>query len=603
MRELGKVISRNRHSRKFAYNSSFTMPKNRRFKFLGMSLSLGLVCAVLAACGNGSSASSTSSPSTSTSSKALGTCTATKNYHEYQFKNDATLKATFEDVAVAHLETNVTAPDDSRDSGTAGVDIIPYTVTDGPREITFTLNATTVSSAVIKDAYGSAVFTINKGDAPAKATLASGDYSLTLTSDNAATKTIFIMPDSCATGSTTAASVSAQANVSKSVMKAANYQTPGVYITEINGFSPTTIPTVSTDVTYIVGAASQGVVNTPTLITSWNQYQQVFGSPTTISSLDLAVYEFFASGGSSLNFVNVQTLTPANIIAAMNTISVTYFNLLVIPDLATMTQSDAITVLISAIPFATSKKAIMLVDYPTSIDTLAEITTFVIQLRNSVPSTIDNAALYFPAITVLNPVTQAFTTIGNGSTVAGVIAANDIAVGVWQAPAGEEFGRLDNVVSLPVPLSSTQLSSLTSLGINPIREILGVGTVIWGDSMLLMQSGTKTQNTYLSVRRTMTAVEQAMQTGTQWAVFEPNDDTTWVAVTSSISNYLNTLWQEGALFGATASEAYFVECGLGTTMTSTDILNGFMIVDAGIALVQPADFIDFQVEQEMQTSN
>ncbi|MEI6790915.1 MAG: hypothetical protein WCK42_07020, partial [Myxococcaceae bacterium] len=168
-----------------------------------------LAAAVLVGC---QGETSPSFVSTGHTSKTLGSCTASKNYHEHQLTKNSTLNATFDDIAVAHLETNSDSLNDSRDSGTAGVDIIPYTVTDGPRKIRFSLSNTTVRSAVLKDEQGKVVFTLNKGDSAVVATLASGKHSLTLTSDHTKPSIIFMMPESCTTGTQTASN-SAQASV------------------------------------------------------------------------------------------------------------------------------------------------------------------------------------------------------------------------------------------------------------------------------------------------------------------------------------------------------------------------------------------------------
>lgn len=564
---------------------------------LKMSVPLWIICAALAGCG---SSSGTSSSTSSSTSKALGACETSTNYHEYQLTADSSLKASFDQIAVAHLETNATSPDDTRDSATAGVDTIPYTVTDGPREITFTLSSSgTVSTAVLTDANGSVVLTLNKGDAATAVTLASGNYTLTLTSDNTATTPIFVMPSSCVTGEASA-SVSALASVSKSLTKAVTYQTPGVYISELPADPATTIPIAQSDANYFVGVASKGVLNTPTNITSWNQYQQTFGS-NTLTLFDLSVYEFFISGGTALYIVNVASATPAALLAGLNTISSTDFNLLVMPDLADMSQSDAITVLSSALPIVADSKAIMVVDYPSSIITQAGIIAFAQQVKNSASTDIDHAAIFFPAITVLNPISSQQVLIGNGSTLAGMMVDNDIAVGVWQAPAGVVYGLLTNAVSLPVDPSETDAVTLKADGINPIRDILGFGITSWGDTTLFLNTGAADGSNMLSVRRTMLAVEQAITAGSQWAVFEPNDAETWSLMISNISNYLTTLWQEGALYGATASQAFTVECGLGTTMTADDILNGFLITQVNLALVRPSEFVTLSFTLQMQT--
>jgi phage tail sheath protein FI len=124
--------------------------------------------------------------------------------------------------------------------------------------------------------------------------------------------------------------------------------------------------------------------------------------------------------------------------------------------------------------------------------------------------------------------------------------------------------------------------------INAIRSFVGKGTLIWGARTL---AGNDNEWRYVPVRRLFNMVEESIQKGTAFAVFEPNTPFTWLKVSSMISSYLEGLWKQGALFGTSPDEAFFVNIGLGQTMTENDILNGRMNVEIGIAAVRPAEFI------------
>jgi phage tail sheath protein FI len=124
--------------------------------------------------------------------------------------------------------------------------------------------------------------------------------------------------------------------------------------------------------------------------------------------------------------------------------------------------------------------------------------------------------------------------------------------------------------------------------INAIRSFIGKGTLIWGARTL---AGNDNEWRYVPVRRLFNMVEESIQKGTAFAVFEPNTPFTWLKVSSMISSYLEGLWKQGALFGTSPEEAFFVNIGLGQTMTENDILNGRMNVEIGIAAVRPAEFI------------
>jgi hypothetical protein len=135
--------------------------------------------------------------------------------------------------------------------------------------------------------------------------------------------------------------------------------------------------------------------------------------------------------------------------------------------------------------------------------------------------------------------------------------------------------------------------------INAIRAFSGKGTLVWGARTL---AGNDNEWRYVPVRRFFNMVEESIKKSTYWAVFEPNDANLWIKVRGMIENYLTQKWREGALAGATTKEAFFVKCGLGTTMTAQDILEGRLNVEIGIAVVRPAEFILLKFSHKLQTS-
>jgi phage tail sheath protein FI len=185
--------------------------------------------------------------------------------------------------------------------------------------------------------------------------------------------------------------------------------------------------------------------------------------------------------------------------------------------------------------------------------------------------------------------------------VAGVYAATDTARGVWKAPANvgvadvvEPVVRLDNARQDELNVDPT-----TGKSINALRAFAGKGTLVWGARTL---AGNDNEWRYVSVRRFFNMVEESVKKSTYWAVFEPNDANTWVKVRGMIENYLTQKWREGALAGATTKDAFFVRCGLGTTMNAQDILEGRMNVEIGMAAVRPAEFIILKFSHKLQTS-
>jgi uncharacterized protein len=185
--------------------------------------------------------------------------------------------------------------------------------------------------------------------------------------------------------------------------------------------------------------------------------------------------------------------------------------------------------------------------------------------------------------------------------VAGVYAYTDSTRGVWKAPANvsladvlEPVVRLDNAHQDPLNVDVTGGKS-----INAIRAFAGKGTLVWGARTL---AGNDNEWRYINVRRFFNMVEESVKKSTYWAVFEPNEANTWVKVRGMIENYLTQKWREGALAGATPKEAFFVRCGMGTTMSSVDILEGRMNVEIGMAVVRPAEFIILKFSHKLQTS-
>ncbi|MCG8574694.1 MAG: phage tail sheath subtilisin-like domain-containing protein [Flavobacteriales bacterium] len=185
---------------------------------------------------------------------------------------------------------------------------------------------------------------------------------------------------------------------------------------------------------------------------------------------------------------------------------------------------------------------------------------------------------------------------------AGVITTTDNQEGVWYAPANTS---IVGTVSLPIRLSESQqadlnIDAVSGKSINAIRFFNGLGILVWGARTL---DGNSLDWKYLPVRRTMTFLEQSCKLAAHAYVFEPNDKNTWEGVKSMISSFLTSIWKEGGLQGATAADAFSVQCGLGTTMTSDDILNGFMKVAVKVAVVHPAEFIVLEFEQQMAKSS
>ncbi len=184
--------------------------------------------------------------------------------------------------------------------------------------------------------------------------------------------------------------------------------------------------------------------------------------------------------------------------------------------------------------------------------------------------------------------------------VVGVYASVDNDRGVWKAPANVS---LNSVIKPTIKISHEDQEELnvhtTGKSINAIRSFTGKGTLVWGARTL---AGNSNEWRYVSVRRFFNMVEESVKKATEQFVFEPNDANTWTKVKAMIENFLVLQWRAGALQGAKPEQSFYVSVGLNETMTALDILEGRMIVEIGMAVVRPAEFIILQFSHKMVES-
>jgi uncharacterized protein len=214
----------------------------------------------------------------------------------------------------------------------------------------------------------------------------------------------------------------------------------------------------------------------------------------------------------------------------------------------------------------------------------------------------DSLALAFPVYkTIINGVSNSMTVMPPSGAVAGVYAQTDRTRGVWKAPANVS---LNNVLAPETVFTATQLDNLNvdavaGKSVNAIRYFTGKGTLVFGARTL---AGNDNEWRYVPVRRFFNMVEESCKKSTEPFVFEPNDANTWVKIQGMIENFLTTLWRQGALQGVKPEHAFYVAVGLGKTMTSLDILEGRLIVEIGMAVVRPAEFIILRFSHKLAES-
>jgi hypothetical protein len=184
--------------------------------------------------------------------------------------------------------------------------------------------------------------------------------------------------------------------------------------------------------------------------------------------------------------------------------------------------------------------------------------------------------------------------------IAGVYASVDNNVGVWKAPANVSMNSVSSVARKFTQDETDNLNRPDNgKAVNAIRFFRGRGILVYGARTL---AGNDNEWRYVPVRRLFNMVEESVKKATEPFVFEPNDANTWQKVKAMIENFLLTLWRDGALAGAKPEDAFFVKVGLGETMTSDDILNGYMNVEIGMAAVRPAEFIILKFSHKLQES-
>jgi len=283
------------------------------------------------------------------------------------------------------------------------------------------------------------------------------------------------------------------------------------------------------------------------------------------------------------------------------------FNLLCIPPLArdtttlpsgyTMPRADTYA---NALALCEQRRAVLIVD-PDPIwgATISGALDAAIDGRNALNlsgSNARNAALYFPAVRMVDPLRDSrVDTFAPSGIIAGVIARTDVQRGVWKAPAGLD-ASLNGVQDLQVNLNDLENGQLNPLGINCLRSFGVNGRVVWGARTLRGADAAADEYKYLPVRRLALYLEESLYRGTQWVVFEPNDEPLWAQVRLNVGAFMQGLFRQGAFQGASPRDAYFVKCDSQTT-TQNDINLGVLNVIVGFAPLKPAEFVVIQIQQ------
>jgi phage tail sheath protein FI len=270
------------------------------------------------------------------------------------------------------------------------------------------------------------------------------------------------------------------------------------------------------------------------------------------------------------------------------------FNLLCIPaDQRGGTTPTA--VYDEALTYCEEQRAVLIVDPPADWSTAAEARDGLSGLGLT-GQRARNAAIYFPRVVQADPLLdgQPDTFVPCG-VVAGVIARTDATRGVWKAPAGID-ASLRNTQALDVKMTDDENGMLNPLGINSLRSFPVTGRVVWGARTMRGADQLADEYKYLPVRRLALFLEETLYRGTQWVVFEPNDEPLWAQIRLNIGAFMQNLFRQGAFQGSSSRDAYFVKVDSETT-TQTDINLGIVNVVVGFAPLKPAEFVVIKIQQ------
>lgn len=270
------------------------------------------------------------------------------------------------------------------------------------------------------------------------------------------------------------------------------------------------------------------------------------------------------------------------------------FNLLCIPPI-TREKKIENTTWQAARKYCHDRRAMLIVDPLPAWNEVSDVVTDMGSLLG--PDEKDkNVALFFPRLKMSDPLKEnRLEDFAPCGAVAGIFARTDAARGVWKAPAGLE-ATLTGARELSVKLTDGENGQLNPLGVNCLRTFPGIGTVVWGARTLRGADRLASEWKYIPVRRLALFIEESLYRGTQWVVFEPNDEPLWAQIRLNIGAFMNNLFRQGAFQGRTRQEAYFVKCDKETT-TQNDINLGIVNIIVGFAPLKPAEFVIIKIQQ------
>ena len=390
-----------------------------------------------------------------------------------------------------------------------------------------------------------------------------------------------------------------------------NYLTPGVYVEEVSsGARP--IQPVGTSTAGFVGIAPDPSVrpHEPVAINSWSHFMRVFApDPAKAESTHLAqgVHGFFLNGGSRCYVVNCQDenqLTGNRKgLGALETID--EIAIVAAPGFTSAAAYDAVLN-----HCETMEDRVAILDGPQSVDAINNLTKVATAKatrkkdEDGEPSSGDGGglrprnsdrgygAVYFPWIMGRDPNNRSsLVPMPPSGHMAGIYARSDAQRGVHKAPANE---TVRGALNVSYRVTRQEQAELNPQGVNCIRFFPREGIRVWGARTLAPAAS---EWRYINVRRLFNMIKESIAESTRWVVFQPNDEDLWMGIKRDVSAFLTQIWRQGALFGATPEEAFFVQCD--AELNPPEVRDaGKVITRIGLAPVKPAEFVIFQIGQD-----
>jgi phage tail sheath protein FI len=370
--------------------------------------------------------------------------------------------------------------------------------------------------------------------------------------------------------------------------------------------APPRIEGIDPSITAFVGRTEDGPCDQPVTINGFADYTATFGARSAASPMSHSVAQFFEQGGQRAIVVRVlhrsgDTAAPltdddvagSDLEEAGEGLwalrGADDFSLLCVPPLGPDTDVGVNTRRAAA-ALAAERRAFLILDPPITWNASDDIAAAALGLDRHAAS---RAAMYWPRIRAHDPVTGTTVAFPPSGAIAGVYARTDRARGVWKPAAGAAATLAASEPARTV--TGAEIEELTAAGVNVIRTVMtasGPATVVWGARSL---AGADDQEfKYVPVRRTALYIEKSLEQGLRWTVLEPNGEPLWSAIRAAAGDFLDAMFRNGGLAGAKPDQAYFVRCDR-TTMTQSDVDNGVLNLELGLALVRPAEFVILRI--------